>query len=75
MRNIIADPNALNSCRLKKGYSMRKLSRVADIDVLTVHRIETQKTKYVTPNTANKICNALGVEFDDLFEITESKEA
>ncbi len=71
MRSIIAKTDMLVEDRIKKGFSMRKLSRAADIDVITIHRIETKKTQKVSISTAKKICTALGVAFDDLFEIVE----
>jgi DNA-binding Xre family transcriptional regulator len=72
VKTIIAKSDVLNQDRIKKGFSMRRLSKEADIDVVTIHRIETHKTKRVSISTAKKICTALKAEFDELFELTEA---
>ncbi|WP_010245884.1 helix-turn-helix transcriptional regulator [Acetivibrio cellulolyticus] len=71
MRTIIAKPDNIIQARLKKCLSMRTLSKEADVDVATIHRIETCKTKSVSVSTAGKICKALEIDFDEIFQIIE----
>lgn len=64
----------LTALRMKKGLSQRKLARLTGLSVGCISQIETGK-RNPTPATAQKICQALEVEFDSIFEIAEDREA
>ena len=54
---------------IKSGYSLRGLSIKAGLSPATVQQICKHSVLY--PSTAKKICDAINMTFDDLFEITE----
>ena len=58
----------LTTLRVKKGFSMNDLSKKINCNVGVISRIEND-TVSPRPKTAQKICEALGVEFDEIFEI------
>lgn len=60
----------LQSTRIKKGLSTRQLAIKAGVNPVTIFKIENKGVNPV-PSTASKICNALGVSFDELFELKE----
>lgn len=63
---------SLKSSRMKKGLSVRQLAKAADVNPVTISKIENGISK-PTPSTAKKICDAIGVSFDELFELTSEK--
>lgn len=68
MVTIKTKNNVLLSLRIKKGFGVRQLGERAGVNYVTICKLENGKTN-PSPATASKICNALGVEFDDIFEI------
>jgi len=62
----------LQATRIKNGLSLRALSKVAGLSSATIFKIEKDGTP-PNPSTAKKICDALGVEFGDLFELVSKK--
>jgi len=68
MHTIIVKHATMNRQRITKGLSIRGLADIAKLNPVTILKIENQKSK-PNPSTAAKICKALGVEFDDIFEI------
>lgn len=75
MHTIIAKDDLIKRLRITNGYSIRGFGIKTGLNPVTIQNLEGQKTS-PTPSTAKKICNALGVKFDDLFEIVETaKEA
>lgn len=68
MRKIAVVADNLALTRMKKGYSLRKLSKIAQVDYSTINKLENGKQK-TTPETAKKICDALGVTFEDMFVV------
>lgn len=58
---------------LKAGFSCRGLAKSAGISPATLHRNIHAQNRYFSPITAKKICDALGVEFDDIFEIVPAE--
>lgn len=63
---------SLKRARIINGMSIRALAKTANLSTATVFKTENQAT-VPSPATAKKICNALGLEFDDLFVLKESK--
>lgn len=57
---------------IKAGYSLRGLSLKIGASPTTLQQACKHSTLY--PSTAKKICEALGKEFDELFEIADSKK-
>lgn len=62
-------PLKIESTRLKKGFTMNELSRIAKVSKNTITKLEAQEDYYPNANIAKKICVALCVEFDELFSI------
>lgn len=60
--------NVLQSTRIKKGLSTRQLALKAGVNAVTIFKIESKGVNPV-PKTASKICKALEVTFDELFEL------
>lgn len=58
----------LQTARIKKGMSLRLLSKAAGLSSATVFKIENGEYAPL-PSTAKKICDALEIRFDDIFEI------
>jgi len=56
----------LKKLRAKKGYSLEKVARLADLSLNTVIRIESGVNKNPTIDTLTKLARALEVSVDDL---------
>ncbi|WP_160676743.1 helix-turn-helix transcriptional regulator [Clostridium sp. C8-1-8] len=56
--------------RITKGLSIRKLAEIAELNPVTIQKIESQSSR-PNPSTAKKICNALEVDFDEIFTIAK----
>ena len=65
----VKEKNILTSLRIRKGLSMNELAKKADLNVAVISRIENELS-IPRPKTALKICDALGVGFDEIFEIS-----
>lgn len=70
MKTIIAKTDEIRRLRIINGYSIRGLAKLATVDPVTIHKIETGKS-CPNPSTAYKICQALNAQFEDLFRIKE----
>lgn len=66
MSNKISDN--LKKLRAKKGYSLEKVARLADLSLNTVVKIESGINKNPTIETITKLAKALDVEIDDLIK-------
>lgn len=62
--------NEFKAIRIKKGFSQRGLGRATNLSGALINQIEN-KERNPSPDSAKKICDALGVEFDEIF-FTES---
>ena len=58
--------NNIKKLRQEKGISQDKLSKLADISLNTVVRIELDQNPNPTLETIQKLAKALGVSLDDL---------
>ncbi len=56
----------LKKLRRKKGYSLEKVARLADLSLNTIVKIENGVNKNPTIETLTKIAKALDVGVDDL---------
>jgi len=54
--------------RVKKGISQDKLSKLAEVALYTITKIESGATSNPRIETVQKIANALGVGVDDLLK-------
>lgn len=54
--------------RKEKEISQDKLSKLADLSLQTIVKIETDESPNPTIETAQKIAKALGVSIDDLMK-------
>lgn len=70
---IKSKSNQVKINRIKKGLSTRAFYNMAGISSATLCKIENYNTSLL-PQTAKKICEALELKFDDLFEIIETEK-
>jgi len=68
MLTINTRVKVMQSTRIKKGLSTRQLAIRAGVNPATIFKIENKGSRPAAA-TASKICNALGVPFDELFEL------
>jgi len=66
MSNKISDN--LKKLRAKKGYSLEKVARLADLSLNTVVKIENGINKNPTIETITKLAKALDIAIDDLIK-------
>ena len=66
MSNNISDN--LKKLRGKKGYSLEKLARLADLSLNTIVKVENGVNQNPTIETLTKIAKALEVGVDDLIK-------
>ena len=66
MSNKISDN--LKKLREKKGYSLEKVARFADLSLNTIVKIENGVNQNPTIETLNKIAKALEVGVDELIK-------
>jgi len=66
MSNKISDN--LKKLRAKKGYSLEKVARLADLSLNTIVKIENGVNQNPTIETLTKIAKALEVGVDDLIK-------
>jgi DNA-binding XRE family transcriptional regulator len=59
--------------RIVQGFSTNQLAQKAILNTVTINKIENGKHS-PNPSTALKICKALGVEFDEIFELVDISE-
>lgn len=70
---IIPCGREISFARIKAGFSMRELGRIANVNMSVISQMEAHN-KPVTPKTAKSICIALGKDFDELFTIKTQEE-
>lgn len=70
---IIPNGRELSFARIRAGFSMRELGRVASVNMSIISQMEAHN-KPVSPKTAKNICVALGKDFDELFSIKTKEE-
>lgn len=58
----------LKKLREKKGYSLEKVARLADLSLNTIVKVENGVNKNPTIETLTKIAKALEVGVDDLIQ-------
>ena len=58
----------LDNIRIKSGYSMTELAKRVEVSPQFISAI-INGTYNPSPATAKKICDALQVEFDEIFDI------
>ncbi len=66
MSNNISDN--LKKLRGKKGYSLEKIARLADLSLNTIVKVENGVNQNPTIETLTKIAKALEVKVDDLIK-------
>ena len=67
---IVARKNKLEAARGARGWSQSELAVQSDVSRTRISAIETGGDS-LKAATAKKICDALGRDFDDLFEIAD----
>lgn len=66
--------NQLAVTRMKKGMSVRALAKKANISHCYLSQIENRQ-RNPSPKIAVRLCQALEVDFDELFEVVEDRAA
>ncbi len=66
--NINMISENIKRIRKKKGFSQDKLSKLADVTLTTLTKIEIGINTNPTINTIQKIAKALGVTIDELIK-------
>jgi DNA-binding XRE family transcriptional regulator len=67
-KNLPQIAKNIKKYRNKHGISQDKLSKIADVTLHTLTKIESGATSDPRIETVKKIANALGVSIDDLVE-------
>ena len=70
MKKIKVKGDAMEVIRTRGGFSVRQLAIAIKINAAALHRIENGEG-HPLPSTAKAICDTLGRDFDDLFELVE----
>lgn len=68
MSKIKAKGNQLVEIRIKKGLTVRKLHELSGVNTAVINRTEKGMSS-PNPKTAQRLCKALGVNFDEIFQI------
>lgn len=68
MSKIRAKGKNLAEARIRKFLTVKELAEMTSVNVAIICRSENGKSS-PNPKAAKAICEALGAEFDDLFEI------
>lgn len=58
----------LKRLRKERGYSLEKISKLADLSLNTVAKVESGVNTNPTIDTLIKIANALGIDLNDLIQ-------
>lgn len=66
-----AKKEKIREARVKSGYSLRVLGKMAGVNYATISNLENGKGSPY-PATAKAVCDALKMKFDDLFEFKEA---
>ncbi|MBB3151716.1 DNA-binding XRE family transcriptional regulator [Paenibacillus endophyticus] len=74
MKVKLKDFDSFNSMVFKKGHSKRSFAQAAQIGEATMIQI-SNGDRFAGPRVAKKIVDALGVPFDEVFEIVKPKPA
>ncbi|HZK52787.1 MAG TPA: helix-turn-helix transcriptional regulator [Desulfosporosinus sp.] len=72
MKTLRVNKDRLCELRIKQGNTFKSLSEKSGVHYLVISRLESG-TNTTRPANAVKIANALGVPFEELFEIIDSK--
>lgn len=70
---LLRSKKEFNEKIIKCGFSKRGFAQKNNISEATLIQISNGK-QYPRPKTAKKICEGLGVQFDDIFMIAEEKQ-
>jgi len=70
MFHIRAKPGIISDWRIRAGYTLVEAAEKMGISDNSIRRIE-KGTQFPKGKTAEKIHRAMGMEFDDVFEIVE----
>jgi len=66
------DGKKLKLLRYKSGLTMEEVAKSAKLSAATIYKLE-EGTTLCHPRTTKKICDALGKDFDELFELVDDK--
>jgi|GEM_PF-2243255 len=72
MKTLRVNSDKLCELRMKQGETFTSLSKKAGVHYLVISRLESGANT-TRPANAVRIAKALGVQFDELFEIVDKK--
>lgn len=70
MKIYAKDKSTFMAAKLKAGYSSSQLGDKVSVTRQAIHSIETGK-RSVSPALSKNLCQAMHVEFDDIFKLVE----
>lgn len=73
MKIVLKDQLKFNEIVMRKGFSKSKLAKTADLSHAYIFQI-CHGERHLSPGSAQKITQALGVEFDDVFTIKHDQK-
>lgn len=74
LAKIVVKTDRMTEVRIKQGFSYRQLSQITSVNLASLSKIE-KGARSPTPKNAKLISNALGVDFDDIFEIVKEERS
>ncbi len=69
---VVAKGEEIARARIYKGMSINILAERSGLSVSAIYKIENRGGQTVRPLSAQKICSALDVSFETLFDIVGS---
>ena len=70
MSIIVVDRQKMVNLRVRAGFTQNSLAKASGTSSALISRVESGSTN-LRPSNAIKICRALGVEFDEVFSLSE----
>lgn len=56
----------LRETRESKGLTQAQLSKLAEVPIGTISRIENQKVAFMQPVTKRRLCRAMGIQPEEM---------
>lgn len=66
---VVPKSTSITAARVYAGLSMRQLASKSALNIATISKMESGTCPSVAPQTAKRVCDALGMLFNELFEL------
>ena len=70
---IVAKKGRIYEARCARGWTQKELANKSDVSAARICAIESSSAP-MTPQTAKKIADAVGKDFDELFDVVHKGE-